>query len=322
MKKLSALLLTLTVVLTLAACGTGEPAENSSGNEQTDGGGQEKYVVGIAMDSMEDFNVYVVNGLNAYAAENSEKVEILMSDADYDSAQQISSVENFIANGVDAVVIKAVDSEGCGAISQMCEEVGIPLVVVNTPITSDYTCLVGSDNVNCGVIQGEYAAELLNHSGKIAILYGDPAHDGSRSRTEGVQSVIDGEPNMEIVSTQTGNWGRDEGMQIAENWIQSGIEIDAILSNNDEMAIGAMLAYEDAGTEMIIMGVDALPEACELIKEGRLSGSVFQDGYMQAYTAMDATIRILDGEDVEEYIEVPFELVTKETADEYLAKYN
>ena len=315
MKKLIALLLGVLLAVALVGC-KAAPAETDA----TPAEGK-KIVIGIAMDSMEDFNVYIMNGFNAYAEANKDKVEILVSDADYDSAAQISSVENFVSNKVDVIIIKAVDSEGCGTISDCCKEAGIPLVVVNTPITSPYDCLVGSDNVNCGIIQGEYAAKLLGNKGNIAILYGDPGHDGSRSRTEGVQSVVDANPDMTVVSTQTGNWSRDEGMKIAENWIQSGMEIDAILSNNDEMAIGAMLAYEDAGLPMTILGVDALPEACELIEAGRLTGSVFQDGYTQAYTAMDAAVKLASGEAVDNYIEVPFELVIKDNAAEYAAKY-
>ena len=277
--------------------------------------------VGIAMTTVADFDSYMVNGFEAYQKEHADELEITIADANYDAAVQMSNVENFVSDGVDAIILKAVDAQSCAPISELCKENDIPLIVLNTPITFEYDCFVGSDNKECGISQGTYVIEeLLDKKGKIAILYGDPSHDGSRGRTEGVEEVAEAD-NVEIVDVQTGNWARDKAMSIAENWIQSGKEIDAILANNDEMAIGAMMAYEDAGKDVVIAGVDGLPEACTLIKEERMDCSVFQDGYAQAQAALEVAMKAARGEQYDQYIDVPFQLVTQENVDDFIETY-
>lgn len=325
LKRITAVLITIAMALTMMAGCSSDAISTSdgSGGQSASGGADsgKKLKIGIAMTTVADFDSYMVNGFNAYQKQHADELEIVISDANYDAAVQLSSVENFVSSGVDAIVLKAVDAQSCGPISEMCQENKIPLIVLNTPITSHYDSFVGSDNKECGVIQATYAIdELLKGKGSIAILYGDPSHDGSRGRTDGVKEIA-AKNGVEVVDVQTGDWARDKGMSIAENWIQGGKKIDAILSNNDEMAIGAMMAYEDAGLDMIVLGTDALPEACDLIKEKRLAGSVFQDGYTQAQESLKVAMQAARGEEYKDYVDVPFELVTPDNVDDYIAKY-
>ena len=124
-----------------------------------------------------------------------------------------------------------------------------------------------------------------------------------------------------MVFKQTGNWNRDEGMALMEDLLQSGTEVDAIASNNDEMAIGALLALQAAGnTHVIVGGIDASPDALQYLGEGsQYVVTVFQDARQAC--SLGAAAALLRGETVESEILIPFELVTPDLKAEYLAKW-
>ena len=113
---------------------------------------------------------------------------------------------------------------------------------------------------------------------------------------------------------------RDEAMQKMENWLNSGLDIDAVIANNDEMAIGAAnVLVENGITDVLVCGIDASEAALNLMKEGKMSMTVFQNGYQQGYQGVTAAMKLIAGGTVEEYIDVPYETVLPEQADEYLA---
>jgi inositol transport system substrate-binding protein len=134
--------------------------------------------------------------------------------------------------------------------------------------------------------------------------------------------IINENPDLKVVFQGTGNWNRAEGMKLMENWIQSGKEIDAVVANNDEMAIGAILALEALGKldEVIVAGVDATPAALDFMKQGKLDVTVFQDAHGQGVESIKVAVKAANGEEVESVM-VPFELVVPEKVDDYLSKY-
>jgi inositol transport system substrate-binding protein len=201
---------------------------------------------------------------------------------------------------------------------QRCREAGIPLVGVNRPFEG-CDVYIGGDSLQSGVVQMEEVAWMLNYRGKIGILMGVLGHEAQIKRTQGNEMVVAKYPDMEIVVKDTGNWDRAKGMEIAENWIQSGIELDAIVSNNDEMAIGAIRALEAAGKldKVIVAGIDATPDALKYVKEGKLKVTVFQDPFKQGGGAVEAAVKLVRGEPVESKL-IPYELVTAKNVDQYI----
>lgn len=323
-KRLAALLVmgAMTVSM-LAGCGNKEEASTETGSENsaTEEATGESYSIGFTADYLSDFMSYVVDGVNAAAAD--EGVQITIQDADFDVSKQLQQVENFINSGVDAIVMKPVDSEACQPISDACSKAGVPLVVVNTAMSAPCDSYVGSDHTYSGELQGEYLAEQLPEGGKVAILMGEIQVQATTERTEGVKSVLEEAGGFEIVSEMEAGWMRDEAMDTVENWLNSGMEIDAIVANNDEMAIGASMVLEENGvTDILVCGIDASEEALNRLKNDQMSMTVFQNGYEQGYQGVITALKILKGETVEEFVEVPYEPVVKDQADEYLAKYN
>ena len=312
----------------LTGCGGGDsgasttPADSgdaaASGNTGSADG--KTYKIGCTFDYLSDFMANVTDGVNGYADESNGAVQVTVQDAEYDVAKQLQQVENFISGGYDAVVIKPVDSDGCAPMYAACKEAGIPFVVVNTSVSCDYDTYIGSDHKLSGELQAEFIGEALGGKGKVAILQGELVNAAAVQRTEGNEEVLKNKyPDIEIVSEMEALWMRDEAMTKTENWLNSGLEIDAILANNDEMALGAAKVLKEAGiTDVKVCGIDATVEALNALKSGDLAMTVFQNGYQQGYQGVKACVDIIEGNPVEKYIDVPYETVLPDQADKYL----
>ena len=317
--KLVGMGLILVMFLSLLA-GCGQKQDAAPVKDQGADVKDDKILVGVSLESLDGFLVYVADGVKAYGKDH-PNVEVIVQNANHDAATQIKQVESFISQGAKAVIIKAVDKDATGPITDMCKKAGVKFIATNVDVNSEKDSYVGSDHKYSGQIETEYVAKLLNGKGNVAILMGDPSHDAAQDRTGAAKAVIAKFPDMKVVAEQTGMWNRDKGMAVAENWIQSGKQIDAIIANNDEMAIGAVLAYKAAGKKMVIAGIDATKDALTFEKEGLLSVTVFQDGYNQGYKAVEAADKLIKGETVPKYVDVPYQLVPPDKVDEFLAKF-
>jgi inositol transport system substrate-binding protein len=187
-----------------------------------------------------------------------------------------------------------------------------------TPPAGVYYC--GSDSIVAGRQQMEYLGQQMGGKGEIAILMGQLNQEAAQDRTRGVKEVIAEKfPGITIVAEQTGNWMRNEGVNVVENWLTGFPNLAAIASNNDEMAMGALVAIESTGRQGILVGgTDGNPDAVQALKDGRLACTVFQNAKGQGAGAADYVIRALKGETLEPINWVPYELITKENADDYL----
>lgn len=336
MKKKIALILSLVMLMMPMACGgsstttakadeTTTAADTAKDGEETKANdtSEKSYKIGCTFDYLSDFMSYVVDGVTAYGKDH-PNVEVSVQDANFDVAKQLQQVENFINSGYDAIVIKPVDAEGCQTISQACTDAGVPLIVVNAEIIgSEYTTYIGSDHVLAGQLQSQFVADKLGGKGKVAILQGELIVAAAGMRTDGNEEIIAKYPDMEVVSKQEALWMRDTAINKTENWINSGLEINAILANNDEMALGAIIALKASGIDdVLVCGIDATEDALNALKDGTMAMTVFQNGFGQGYEGVAAAVKVLNGEKVEKYIDVPYEQVLPEQADEYLAKYD
>jgi inositol transport system substrate-binding protein len=132
-----------------------------------------------------------------------------------------------------------------------------------------------------GKLEGEAIAKLLYNKGNIVIMIGELATQAAVLRTEGVEKVVAQHPEMKIVGKQTANFRRNEAIDLMNNWLVAGTKIDAVAANNDEMAIGAILALQQAGKDpkkLVIGGIDATPDALAEMEKGNLAVTVFQEG--------------------------------------------
>ncbi|MCF7945116.1 MAG: substrate-binding domain-containing protein [Spirochaetia bacterium] len=178
------------------------------------------------------------------------------------------------------------------------------------------------DSIVTGETQMESVIDLLGGKGKIAIMMGEPGTLVAQERIQGNMNILEKYTQVELVAEEVGNWQRDEGMAIMENWLSAGIDIDAIVASNDEMALGAVLALENEGVrdDYIVSGIDATPIALEFMKEGRLDHTMFADAKTLSEKALESAMKLIKDGQAEDVIikDVP---VYPENVDEFLALY-
>ncbi|MBC8587217.1 sugar ABC transporter substrate-binding protein [Paratissierella segnis] len=296
-----------------------------SKNTTSTSNGGKSFKIGYSCNNFNDtFQTYIVDAAKAYVNDNPE-LSIDVQDAQEDVIKQQDQINAFIEQGVDALVVVPVDTSAMDPITEAAKKENIPLVYVNrNPFGEDTVpenvYYVGSQEIIAGQLQMEFVGEELGGKGNVAILVGILSNEGAVKRTEGNESIIEEKyPDIKVLAKESGNWQRDQGLTITENWLTAyGNDLNAILSNNDEMALGALKASRDAGRDdIIIVGVDAIPDALASIEEGGLTATVLQDAVGQGKGALEAAHKALKGESQDSINWVPFKLITTDNLDEY-----
>lgn len=278
--------------------------------------------IGAAMSSFSDkWQTYLQDGVREFDVEH-EDIVITMTDGKDDAALQLSQVETLIAQGADALIIVPVDISALRPILKAKKEAGIPIVVINRlpgeEFIGDVDVYVGSDSIQAGIMQGEWVRDALEPIGRVGIIMGPLGHEAAMMRTKGNEDIFTS-AGITVDIKAEGKWDRAQGQRIAENWFQSDRKLSAIVANNDEMAIGAVLAAKSMGIadeDIIIAGVDATPDALDYLGQG-LDVTVFQSARGQGYGGAEAAYKLLKGETVDKMFWIPYELVTVENADNY-----
>jgi inositol transport system substrate-binding protein len=209
--------------------------------------------------------------------------------------------------------------------TKVAREAGVPLVYGNGRHPGDTLpeggVFVGSEELQAGTLEMEELARLMNHRGNVAIMIGELASNGAQLRTAAVEQVVAKYPGMKIVEKQIGNFQRERGLDLMNNWLTAGTAIDAVAANNDEMAIGAIMAIRQAGLpagKILVGGVDATPDALAELAKGTLAVTVFQDARGQAKGAVDAAVTLARGGRIDRFVWIPFELVTRDNYKSFL----
>ena len=290
--------------------------------------------IGVSMALFDDnFLTVLRNGMIDYAGAQ-DGVTLQIEDAQNDVGKQLNQIQNFIASGVDAIIVNPVDTDATVAMSQAAADAGIPLVYVNRqPVNvdtlPDNQAFVASNELESGTLQTQEICRLLKEAGKTeakaVVMMGELSNQAARVRTQDIKDVI-ATPDcafISIVEEQTANWSRTQGADLMTNWLSAGVEFDAVIANNDEMAIGAIQALKTSGRAMdsvIVGGIVATADALAAMAAGDLDVTVFQNAAGQGQGAVDAALKLSKGEAVEKKVYVPFELVTPANLANYQAK--
>jgi ABC-type sugar transport system substrate-binding protein len=299
----------------------------------TTGAGAE--TIGVTMQSFDNnFQTLLRQGITDRAAQL-EDVDVQVEDSQTDVGKQLDQVNNFIASGVDAIIVTLADTSAAPALTSAAAAAGVPLVYVNLePVNvaelPDNEAYVGSKETESGKLGATEACKLLKAQGKDAgarayILMGDLAHNAAVMRTQSVRDVTSTNECkfLKIIDQQAAGWSRNGAMDLMTNWLTAGEPFDAVFANNDEMAIGAIQAMKSTGVNMkdvVVVGVDATQDGLAAMKAGELDVTVFQNARGQAAGAVDAALALARGEAVDQVVYIPFELVTPENMDDYLAQ--
>lgn len=282
--------------------------------------------IGVTMASFDDtFLTILRNSIGDAAKKDGATVQI--EDGGNDVGKQLSQVQNMIAQKVDAIIVNAVDTDATPKITKMMTAAKIPLVYVNRkPVDFDKlpagVAVVASDEKQSGTLQARQVCKLLGGKGDILVLMGELSNESARARTKDIEDVIATKDcsGMKIVDKREGKWSRTQGQDITMNWLSSGTKFDAIVSNNDEMAIGAINALKAARKltpKTVVAGIDATPDGLAAMKSGELKVSVYQNAAGQGAQAVATALKLAKKQPVDRYVNVPFELVTPENMSQY-----
>lgn len=254
-------------------------------------------------------------------------VTVQVEDAQNDPSRQLDQVQNFVSSGVDAIIVIAVDGDSTPALTKMASDAGIPIVYANHPPADvdklpETAAFVGSNEVDSGTLETKEVCRLLGGKGAAYVLMGPLNNHSSLVRTKDIHDVIatDECQGMSVIEEQSANWDRLEAANIMTNWLSTGREFDAVIANNDEMAIGAIQAMKAAGVDMskvVVGGIDATPDGLAAMAAGDLDVTVFQNAIAQGAAAMDAAVALSRAQKTERQIWVPFELVTPQNMQDY-----
>ncbi len=288
--------------------------------------------IGVSMANSDTFLTVLRKGIESAAGAANQPVQIEI--ADDDVAKQLSQIQNFIAAKVDAVIVNAVDTSATAPMTKLANDAGIPIVYVNRqPADVDNLgkgAFVASNEVDSGTLETKEVCRLLKEAGKteanILIMVGDLANQAAVQRTKDIHDVNAGPDcgvKLNVLDEQTAVWDPVKAQDLMTNWIAAGHKPDAVIANNDNMAIGAINAMKAAGWDMksvIVGGIDATQEALAYMKAGDLDITVFQDAAGQGGGAVSAAMALAKGEKVETKVWIPFQLVTPANMGDFMAK--
>jgi ABC-type sugar transport system substrate-binding protein len=286
--------------------------------------------ISVSMDKFDDNFLTILRNRMSDYAKTLPGVSVQIADAQDDISRQLSQVQNFIANGVDAIIVNPVDTSATVAITKAAADAGVPLVYVNRqPIDVDKlgpkAAFVASNEAESGTLETKEICKLLGGKGSILVIEGQLRNQAAVQRTKDIHEVISTPEctGIKIIAEQTAEWDRTKGQNLMTNWLSKGMKFDAVVSNNDEMAIGALQAMKSAGIDTqkaVVGGIDATQDALASMKAGDLKVTVFQDAAGQGKGAVDMALALAAGKSVDKKVYIPFQLVTPANMDQFMKK--
>jgi len=285
-----------------------QPQPQASGDA---GAADDKVTIGLAISTQNNpFFVTLKEGAEKAAQEAG--AELIVVDAQDDTAKQISGVEDLIQKKVDVLLINPTDGAAIGTAIEAANKANIPVITVDRAAESGQVVShIASDNVKGGQMAGEYILEALGGKGNIVELQGIAGTSAARDRGQGFHNAVDGKDGVKVVASQPADFDRAKGMSVMENILQGNKDIQAVFAHNDEMALGALQAIEAAGLNIPIVGFDATDDAVKAVNEGKLAATVAQKPALIGEMAVKTALQVTKGEKVENFIPVELELVTK-----------
>lgn len=287
------------------------PAQQSSDQQQAQPAKKE-ITLGLAISTQNNpFFVDLKEG--AEAAAQAAGVKLVVTDAQDDTAKQISGIEDLITQKVDLIIVNPTDSDAVVPAIEAANKAGIPVVTVDRGANGGKVVThIASDNVAGGKAAGQLIVDLLKGQGKVIELEGIPGTSAARDRGKGFHEAVDSVSGIQVVAKQPADFNRAKGLSVMENLLQAHPDVQAVFAHNDEMALGAIEALKAAGKkDVIVVGFDATDDARKAVAAGEMTATVAQKPAEMGKIAVETAVKVLAGEKVAEFIPVSLELVQK-----------
>ncbi|MFD2923059.1 ribose ABC transporter substrate-binding protein RbsB [Halobacillus naozhouensis] len=302
------------LLMVATACSTEAPGSSSDdSSKESEGSDNDTVKIGLSLSTLNNpFFVSLRDGAEAAAKEAGFK--LLTSDAQNDSATQVSDIEDLLQQNIDVLLVNPTDSAAIVSAIESANNAGVPVITVDRSADGgEVVSHIASDNVAGGEMAGEFIAEQLGGKGNVVELEGIPGASATRERGKGFHNVIDSIEGIEVVAKQSANFDRAEGLTVMENILQSTDDIDAVFAHNDEMALGAVQALEANNLleDVTVVGFDGTDDARAAIAEGRMDATIAQQPGLIGEKAIETAGKVANGESVKEFIPVELQLVTE-----------
>jgi putative xylitol transport system substrate-binding protein len=285
-------------------------------------------------------NLYV-NALLRHPDVVSGKVKVTVFDSRYDPSVQLAQFETVASQDYDGIITIPQDFKAAAACLDVASDAKLPVVVSNARVDSDkMVAYVGSDDVISGRMEAESVLKRMGYKGNVVILEGPVGGTGNIERGKGNVEVISKYPNVKIIERKTANWSRGEALSLMENWISAHPgQINGVIGQNDEMALGAIQAMEAGGLDprvIPVAGIDGVTDAVNAVKAGKMA-SILQDATGMSQGSLDVLLKYLIGDsfkpkaaiwkngltwtkDIQKWYNVPWTEVTLANADVILSE--
>ncbi len=261
---------------------------------------------------------------NSMVAEAKKYPDLSVTVFDGQSRNELiaSHIENAVTSRFDLVLIQPLDSAAQVAPARAAMAAGVKVMTCNNRINDPSIPGIDADPIQQAAENAKLAVQQVPKNGRVVVLLGPAGNMHSLKRREGWQRYFfDVRRDVKIVGEQIANWNKDEAMRFMEDWIQSQPRIDAIVSMNDNMAVGALEAVKGSGAKAypLAYGVDGTPEACLCIKNGIMTSTTLQSAYALATKSMQMAHDLLTGRMTGARMDfITAELITKDNVDRYL----
>jgi ribose transport system substrate-binding protein len=339
----TALLATAIVVaLGATACGATDDDDSSSDEAATEGTGESLVEVPTSGDEMVDTSEWQTDppwtiGYADASLSNSWRVfawqymqaeaeaypvdEIIHANANDSTPKQVSDIENLVSRDVDCLIVAATSATALNpAIAAASEQV--PVVIMERAVkTGEYASFASLDAVNMGELQAQSVVDELGGEGKIVILQGVEGSGPVVESLEGMQNVLDENPDIEVLATEYTDWSRETGKTIMENLLQANPQIDAVLSDSGLQAVGALEAVKAAGRldEIKAWTGDTVQGWIRLVDENDLPGIVVDRPTIMGASSMALCAKILEGESVPKVWQTENQVIEPDQISDYIA---
>jgi ABC-type sugar transport system substrate-binding protein len=285
--------------------------------------------IGVSIGSKDKFRAILLDAIVSNG-KTVPGVTMKVENADGDAGRQVEQLRKLVADKVDVVIMVAIDGDLGPQMTKIAKDAGIPMVYINTEPSNlaelpEKQIMVASNEKDSGTLQTAEVCRQMNGKGKAVVLMGQLFHFAARLRTQDIDDVL-ARPEckgIEIVERQAAYWSRDLADGQVQEWLAAGVKFDAVIANNDEMALGAINALKRRGVPMkdvIVAGVDATDDALAAMQAGDLDVTILQNAQGQGKMAVERAIALAKGETVGRENFVPFELVTQQNVAQYLPK--
>jgi ribose transport system substrate-binding protein len=296
------------IVVCLVACsrqpsGTSQPAGSSPDGAAT---------IGLSISTLDNpYFVALRDGARAEA--QAQGLHLITVDAQNDAAHQISNVEDLIQRRVSVILLNPTDSDAVANVVREANAAAIPVISLDRSVDgAPVRVRIASNNVAGGEMAARFLLKRLGDKGNLVELVGVPGSSAARERGEGFDEVIKSDPAVKVIAEQPANFDRAQGLAVMENIVQRNRDIQGVFAQNDEMALGAATALDEAGLkDVAIVGFDATPDGLAAVKSGQLAGTIEQKPALIGKLGVDAAKALLEGRPVPASIAVPLTLISQ-----------